>query len=99
MKNGQATLMIVILCLTSMAPFLVTETGLSPSIEDHETAGRDLIDLTIVDIAVGNSTEAAETWIQPNGDSADYLIRGTRYAANITFKTVSYTHLTLPTKA
>ena len=86
MKNGQATLMILILCLTSLAPFLVTEPGLSPSIEEQETNGRDLIDLTIIDIAVGNSTQAAETWVQPNGDSADYLIRGIRYAGNITFK-------------
>ena len=42
--------------------------------------------MTIVDIAFGNSTEVAETWVQPNGDSVDYLLRGTRYAANVTFK-------------
>ena len=64
---------------------LAPQTDLS-LVEVQDTSGRDLIDVTIVDIAVGNSTEAAETWVQPGGATMDYLLRGTRYAANITFK-------------
>ncbi|MDE0707766.1 MAG: hypothetical protein OSB33_02335 [Candidatus Poseidoniales archaeon] len=86
MKNGQTTLMFLILCLASLAPLVAPQAELSSLEIEQETGGRDLIDLTIVDIAVGNSTEAAETWIQPNGASMDYLLKGTRYAANITFK-------------
>ena len=86
MKNAQTTLMFLVLCLASLAPMLAPQAELSPLVSEQETGGRDLIDLTIVDIGVGNSTEVAETWIQPNGDSLDYLLRGTRYAANITYK-------------
>ena len=86
MKNAQTTLMFLVLCLASLSPMLAPQTELTPQIEEQETNGRDLIDLTIIDIAFGNSTESAETWTQPNGDSMDYLLRGTRYAANITFK-------------
>ena len=86
MKNAQTTLMLLVLCLASLAPMFAPQTDLTSTDEVQETSGRDLIDVTIVDIAVGNSTEAAETWMQPGGATMDYLIRGTRYAANITFK-------------
>ena len=64
MKNGQTTLMILVMCFASLAPLLVPQDELS-SLAVQDTSGRDLIDVTIVDIGVGNSSDAAETWIQP----------------------------------
>ena len=86
MRNGQTTLMFFVLCFASLAPLLAPQVELSSLAVDQDTSGRDLIDVTIVAIAVGNSTDAAQTWIQPGGETMDYLLRGTRYAANITFK-------------
>ena len=47
---------------------LVPQAELSSLAGDQDTSGRDLIDVTIVDIAVGNSSDAAQTWIQPGGE-------------------------------
>ena len=52
MKNAQTTLMFLVLCLASLSPMLAPQTELSPQIEEQETNGRDLIDLTIIDIAL-----------------------------------------------
>ena len=78
--------MFLVLCLASLAPMLVVQDEL-PSLEiDQDTSGRALLDWTITDITVGNATEQAETWEQPDTTSMDYLLRGTRYQVGITFK-------------
>ena len=84
MKNGQTTLMFLVLCLASLAPMLAVQDEL-PSLEtEQETGGRALVDWAIIDITVGNATEQAEAWTQPDGEVLDYLLRGTRYEACIT---------------
>ena len=86
MKNGQTTLVLLVLCLASLAPMMVVQDELTSQETEQETAGRALLDWTITDITVGNSTEAAESWVQPDGSALDYLLRGTRYEVGITFK-------------
>ena len=78
--------MLLVMCLASLAPMLATPQSLSSPEIEQETAGRALLDWTITDISVGNATEPAESWTQPDGSTIDYLIRGTRYEVGITFK-------------
>ena len=86
MKNASTPLMLLALLLASLSPVLVQDIEFGDSIKPSETAGRDLIDLTIVDISIGNTTQPSETWTQSDGSMIDYILRGNRYETSITFK-------------
>ena len=86
MKNGQTTLMLLVLCLASLAPLMTPQDTLSSPNVEQDTSGRAAVDFTIIDVAVGNSTEPAEIWEQPDGTSLDYMLRNVRYEVKITFK-------------
>ncbi len=78
--------MLIVLCLASLAPMLAPQDALNtPIIEQETTARADNVDFIVEDIAVGNTTEPAEVWEQPDSSSIDYLLRGTRYEVRITF--------------
>jgi len=85
MKNGQTTLMFLILCLASLAPLVAPQAELSSLEIEQGTAGRASVDFIVEAVAVGNSTEPAETWEQPDGTTLDYLLRGIRYEVKVTF--------------
>ena len=61
MKNGQTTLMFLVLCLASLAPMLVVQDELTSLEIEQDTSGRALLDWTITDISVGNATEQSPT--------------------------------------
>ena len=86
MKNGQTTLMLLVLCLASLAPMMAPQETLSSATNEQDTSGRAAVDFTVIDVSVGNTTTPAETWDQPDGTSLDYMLRGVRYEVKITFK-------------
>ena len=78
--------MLLVLCLASLAPLMAPQDTLSSPNVEQDTSGRAAVDFTITDVAVGNSTEPAEIWEQPDGTSLDYMLRNVRYEVKITFK-------------
>ena len=78
--------MLLVLCLASLAPLMTPQDTLSSPNVEQDTSGRAAVDFTITDVAVGNSTEPAEIWEQPDGTSLDYMLRNVRYEVKITFK-------------
>jgi len=86
MWNVRIPFVLVILLAASMAPFALSEPELGDYVEVENSAGRALVDFTIVDVDVGNASKPAETWGQPDGTTAGYLIRNTMYEVRITFK-------------
>ena len=89
MKNGQTTLMLLVMCLASLAPMLATPQSLSSPEIEQETAGRALLDWTITDISVGNATEPAESWTQPDGSGGEEAFNQTDAAAFVWGKKIS----------
>ena len=86
MKNASTPLMLLVLLLASLSPIMLQDIEFTPPNEASETAGRDLIDLTIVEISIGNTSQPSETWTQSDGSMIDYIIRGNRYETSVTFK-------------
>ena len=85
MKNGQTTLMLLVLCLASLAPMMAPQETLSSATNEQDTSGRAAVDFTVIDVSVGNTPTPAETWDQPDGTSLDYMLRGVRYEVKVTF--------------
>jgi uncharacterized membrane protein len=78
--------MLLVLLAALMGPFASTGIELDPATPVDETGGRAFLDLTVIDVGVGNATTSAQSWDQPDGTTVDYMLRNVMYEVRVTFK-------------